>query len=59
MKTYPYVLSKKRLVDFIQKIPKMGVPTKIDKSWLTAAGFPTENDERFLSVPKIYRFYRK
>jgi hypothetical protein len=56
MQTYPYVLSKKRLVDLIQKIPKMGVPTKIDKQWLTSAGFPTENDMRFLSVLKFIDF---
>jgi hypothetical protein len=52
MKNYPYVLSKKRLVEFITKIPRMGIPSKIDKQWLIQAGFPTENDERFLTVLK-------
>lgn len=56
MQTYPYVLSKKRLVEFIQKIPRMGVPTKIDKQWLTTAGYSTENDMRFLSVLKFIDF---
>jgi len=56
MTTFPYVLSKKRLAEFIQKIPKLGVPTKIDKAWLTTAGFPTANDERFISVLKFIDF---
>ena len=56
MKNYPYVLSKKRLVAFIQKIPNMGVPQKVDQKWLETAGFPTENDQRFLGVLKFLEF---
>lgn len=56
MKNYPYVLSEKRLVAFIQKIPTMGVPQKVDQSFLSAAGFTTENDQRFLSVLKFLNF---
>jgi hypothetical protein len=56
MKNYPYVLSKKRLVEFITKVPRMGIPSKVDKTWLTQAGFPTENDERFLAVLKYLDF---
>jgi hypothetical protein len=56
MQSYPYVLSKKRLVEFLQKIPKLGVPSKVDKQWLTSAGYSTENDMRFVSVLKSLDF---
>lgn len=56
MPTYPYVLSKKRLIDFLQKIPNLGIPPKVDQKWLSTIGFDTDNDKRFLGVLKFLNF---
>ena len=50
--TFPYVQSPDKLVEFLKKIPNVGVPPKLNNDFLKSIGYSSSNDRSFVSVAK-------
>jgi hypothetical protein len=53
---YPYILNTGKLREFFEKIPKMGVPSKITTRTLPTLGFKSTNDRPIISILKYVDF---
>jgi hypothetical protein len=50
---YPYIQNTGKLREFLEKIPKMGVPPKITTRSLPTLGFKSTNDRPIISILKF------
>lgn len=50
---YPYVQSPKRLVEFLQRLPSIGVPEVLNTSSLRRHGFDNSNDRGIVGVVRF------
>lgn len=53
---YSYIQNIGRLREFLEKIPKMGVPAKITTHSLPTLGFKSHNDRPIISILKAIQF---
>jgi len=53
---YPYILNTGRLKSFVEKIPKIGIPAKINTSTLPTLGFKSTNDRPIASILQFIDF---
>jgi hypothetical protein len=53
---YPYILNTGRLKSFVEKIPKIGTPAKINTSTLPTLGFKSTNDRPIASILQFIDF---
>ena len=53
---YPYILNTGKLRDFIEKIPKMGIPPKVNTNTLPTLGFKSPNDRPIVPILKFIDF---
>jgi hypothetical protein len=53
MAEYPYILNTGSLKSFLESIPKIGVPDKINTNTLPMLGYKSKNDR---PIVKILRF---
>lgn len=53
---YPYILNTGRLREFIEKIPKIGVPPKVNTNTLPTLGFKSTNDRPIVRILKFIDF---
>jgi hypothetical protein len=56
MGKYPYTTSASRFREFLEKIPKMGVPPKINTNTLPTLGFKSTNDRPIVPILKFINF---
>ncbi len=56
MGKYPYIMNTGSLKDFIAKIPKMGVPQKINTNTLPSLGFKSSNDRPIVGILQFIGF---
>jgi len=56
MSKYPYILSTGRLRSFIEIIPKMGIPPKINTRTLPTLGFKSTNDRPIVKILEFINF---
>lgn len=50
---YPYVQSPKRLADFLQRLPSIGVPDVLNTATLRRHGFDNSNDRGIVGVARF------
>lgn len=50
---YPYVQSPKRLVSFLERLPSIGVPQRLDTQALRRLGFEAANDRGIVGVARF------
>lgn len=50
---FPYVQSPDRLVEFLKRLPTVGIPKKANNEFLQSLGYTSSNDRGFLSVLKF------
>jgi hypothetical protein len=53
---YPYILNTGKLKGFIENIPKIGVPPKINTATLPTLGFRSPNDRPIISILRFIDF---
>ena len=53
---YPYILNTGKLKEFIENIPRIGVPPKINTATLPTLGFKSPNDRPIISILKFVDF---
>lgn len=53
---YPYILNTGKLKEFIEKIPKIGVPTAINTNTLPILGFKSTNDRPIAGILRFINF---
>jgi hypothetical protein len=56
MGKYPYILVTGKLREFFEKIPKMGVPPKINSNTLSTLGFKSTNDRPIVPILRFVDF---
>lgn len=54
--SYPYTLKISSLRDFISKIPRIGIPEKINTKTLPAMGYKLKNDRAIATILKFINF---
>lgn len=53
---FPYAQSPDKLVEFIKKIPSVGIPPKANYNFLKSLGFSSSNDRTFIPILKFIAF---
>jgi hypothetical protein len=53
---FPYAQSPDKLVEFIKKIPTVGIPAKANYDFLKSLGFSSSNDRTFVPILKFIAF---
>ena len=56
MVDYPYINNTGRLRSFLESIPKIGVPDKINTNTLPKLGYKSKNDRPIVKILKFIRF---
>lgn len=54
--TYPYIAKSGTLKKFIEKIPSVGIPDKVNQNYLYTLGFKSTNDRPIISVLRFIKF---
>ena len=53
MAGFPYVVVQNKLKSFLGEIKRLGVPDRVNGTWLKTVGYTSSND---LSIPKVLEF---
>jgi len=56
MTEYPYILNTGRLKSFLESIPKIGVPDKINTETLPRLGYKSSNDRPIIKILRFIDF---